>query len=68
MPATPLPWHQFNNGLTRPQDAAYIVHASNAYPKLVEALRFVITHHAPTNPLNPTDNARAILRGLGEDA
>lgn len=52
-PATPLPWKRVANGRvlsipdygqvtssdTYPRDAAYIVHACNAYPKLVEALR-----------------------------
>lgn len=47
------------------QDAAYLVHAANAYPKLVEALRIAAEQmgHGPYGM-----EARALLRELGEDA
>jgi len=57
-------------------DAAYIVHAANSYPKLVEALRSMIEAHsditegnlhsgAPARVAVKRD-ARALLRELGE--
>ena len=79
-PSTPLPWFNCSiswvqpgdkDSINSPQgnmrgDSEYALHAANAYPRLVEALRFVVTHNAPLNPLNPVDNAKAILRELGE--
>lgn len=47
------------------KDAAYIAHAANAYPKLIEALR----HCIRVSPLRDTpadDEAEALLRDLGE--
>lgn len=47
------------------QDAAYIAHAANAYPKLVRALSELVAF----SPNQPTcDAARALLRSLGEGA
>lgn len=50
------------------EDAAYIAHAANAYPKLVEALRAL--HKEAGDFYGTTKNmrkARALLRQLGED-
>ena len=41
------------------RDANAAVHAVNAYPKLVEALKEMVDGH-------PADNARALLKELGE--
>ena len=54
------------------EDAAYIVHACNAYPQLVAALRYCADNVAgcveerdiPSTVIR--DNARALLRSLGE--
>ena len=48
------------------QDAAYIVHAANSYPKLVTALQRIAG--APGRPAyhDMRDHARALLRDLGE--
>ena len=52
------------------QDAAYIVHAANAYPKLIEALR--VSLRVSSLPFDHADKRanperlRAILRELGE--
>ena len=43
-------------------NAAYIVHACNAYPRLVEALRDVVENPSETM----RDNAAIVLRSLGE--
>ncbi len=58
------------------QDAAYIVHACNAYPRLVEALGDILAvlSHDPDNARlaraiygnGAADKARALLRELGE--
>jgi hypothetical protein len=56
------------------KDAAYIAHAANAYPKLVEALRsgimsleaFVAIDRIPANNAGLRD-MRALLRELGEE-
>lgn len=45
------------------ENAAYIAHAANAYPKLVVALREI----ADGRDL-PMHEARELLRNLGEDA
>ena len=45
-------------------DAAYIVHACNNYPRLVEALRDMTRRDGPS--LSQVDAARAVLRELGE--
>ncbi len=92
-PATPLPWNVEDNGrlivapnTTLPRyrdsaaDAAYIAHAANAYPQLVEALRAMIEHPNPGAVADPMKrhkmqaeqiaacgNARALLRSLGEE-
>jgi hypothetical protein len=46
-------------------DAAYIVHAANSYPRLVEALKECVK---PANPdhAQACIDARALLRSLGE--
>ena len=44
----------------KPEDAAYIAHAANAYPKLVEALRDL------TGESGDYRAAEALLRELGE--
>lgn len=52
-------------------DAAYIVHACNAYPKLVEALRIMEIESREGGQWNHRDhneNCRAILAKLGEVA
>jgi hypothetical protein len=59
------------NGSTH-QDAAYIAHAANAYPKLVAALRLAAngldTTGQTTKQSNDARNhARALLRELGEE-
>ena len=64
---------------TTHDDAAYIVHACNAYPKLVEALRFVLNAsaktaaHCPdmewrTDAYRSVTEARALLARIGEGA
>jgi hypothetical protein len=50
-------------------DRAYIVHAANAYPELVAALRQLVTHMdaiVPATKQNARDNARSLLAKLGE--
>ena len=44
-------------------DAAYLVHAANAYPKLVELVRYLAAH---PGDLAQVDRAEALLRELGE--
>ena len=51
------------------EDAAYIAHACNAYPKLVEALREIVDPTGGWTNLR-VDNAKAaadLLRSLGEE-
>ena len=63
-PETPLPWTTEDAILPGTlQDAAYIAHAANAYPKLVEALREVIAGRYEAD----ASRARALLRELGEE-
>ena len=46
---------------------AYLVHAANAYPQLVEALRGMLPEYAPiTTDGFGRELARALLRELGE--
>ena len=47
------------------QFGRYIVHAANAYPKLVEALRLIV-NDAHTGHSAVSQDASAILRELGE--
>jgi hypothetical protein len=50
-------------------NAAYIVHACNAYPLLVGALRdiaFKCDQHAEDGPAPSSFEARALLEQLGE--
>jgi hypothetical protein len=62
------------NGATSDENAAYIVHAANAYPKLVEALRETLRdrltqanlHQLPPGIRARLESARALLRELGE--
>ena len=77
-PATPLPWTTNNSEVIYSQerggqkgavaeygyqrDAAYIVHACNAYPTMVEALRLVAARKA----IKPETMAAFLLRELGE--
>lgn len=55
-------------------NAAYIVHAANAYPQLIEALRDLADSHEALERergsmrATHTSNARTILRSLGENA
>ena len=54
----------------QPQDAAYIAHAANAYPKLVEALRVIAApfERADGNEFaRAQELTRALLRSLGEE-
>lgn len=69
-PATALPWDtlypatRFGLGATeREQNAAYAVHAANAYPKLVEALRL---GRGAEDHLKRQALLRTLLRKLGE--
>jgi hypothetical protein len=52
------------------QDAAYIVHAANSYPRLVEALRHLeqayANKHSPQHRDAARNEALSILRSLGE--
>ena len=87
-PATPLPWQAVQSDVrgygnprgivysdddTLPQDAAYIAHAANAYPRLVEALRAateisVALHHLAVNGhLLSDDWRRAMVERLVVD-
>lgn len=56
------------------QDASYIAHATNAYPKLVEALReLMLRCDGPEGICKDGDNiqthnAHGLLRELGEEA
>lgn len=49
---------------TRREDSQYIVHAANAYPKLVKALRFFAERSRFGAELA---RARELLAGLGEE-
>lgn len=65
-PATPLPWTSPAIGRN---DHPYMLHAANAYPKLVEALRQVLLFLPRDDAtLGQYRNAAALLRELGEDA
>ena len=84
-PSTSLPWEPIklpgHYGVVNEQDlrvcesqdsedAAYIVHAANAYPKLIEALR--VSLRVSSLPFDHADKRanperlRALLRELGE--
>lgn len=83
-PATPLPFsadEEFIRGAdgsdagameVSEQNMAYVVHAANAYPQLVEALRKLTAADACNYERETMryeglfDNARSILRDLGE--
>ena len=82
-PATPLPWRSeherallrfFNQGNTNEnarQNAAYLTHAANAYPRLVAALRAVSVAEVNGPMIHvtaQTEAAQALLRELGEEA
>lgn len=62
------------DGFYSDEDAAYIAHACNAYPELVEALRELERTCHPVNTVYSWDesqrkaiaNARALLAKLGE--
>jgi hypothetical protein len=54
------------------QDAAYIAHAANAYPKLVKALRQAIEdlafpNQGPSGAAPAMERISALLRSLGEE-
>ena len=53
-----------------PQDAAFIVHAANAYPKLVEALKALVeaVNDPDADSLYELAAAGSLLRSLGEEA
>jgi hypothetical protein len=49
------------------KDAAYLIHAANAYPTLVATLRQIAERVPPhVNGDGATESARAVLRALGE--
>ena len=50
------------------RNAAYIVHAANAYPRLVAALRRTHARLAAYGTSDAADQALALLRELGEVA
>ena len=52
-------------GGIKPENAAYLTHAANAYPKLVQALRPMIEGTAFITDAQ-VETARALLRELGE--
>lgn len=61
-PATPLPWNEgdvFNDICLGSSDVDFIVHACNAYPKLVAAL---LRH----NVLIPDKETIVLLKEMGE--
>lgn len=78
-PASPLPW-TWNDGQVRDangqdcdapakslENISYMIHASNAYPKLVEALRrFSDRSDEDVNHFGRADDAGKLLRELGE--
>lgn len=52
-----------------PENAAYIAHAANAYPKLVEALKNIAANEWDANGATATGKSvRALLREVGEAA
>lgn len=69
-PATPLPWDKRTNVsgnpdlVARMQDEKYRLHASNSYPKLVEALRQIAK--PALGGKQQQYAAQEILRELGE--
>ena len=64
-PATSLPWPGLipEPNFAR-QDAAYIVHAANAYPKLVKYIKQLTDPDCFKDVAE--EEARALLRELGE--
>lgn len=61
-PATPLPWKSAGHFVAMEKDAAYIVHAANAYPGLIKTLLLIASKEA----VKPDVAAATILRELGE--
>lgn len=63
----------YGQGIMPREEGEYLVHAGNAYPKLVEALQ-ALNKRRPCNCLDPDRRecdycgARTLLRELGEDA
>lgn len=47
-----------------PQNAAFIVHAANAYPRAIELLQYCASHAGIGNPLK--GSIQEFLRSLGE--
>ena len=57
-------------GPDKHKHAAYIVHACNAYPQLVEAMRSIVDNDPTLQRQarqDSIDRASALLRSLGED-
>lgn len=72
-PATALPWSRKDGHYhhVRTEDIDYFIHAANAYPKLVEALRTLTDSLAWEERRSGTtysgaDTAHLLLRSLGE--
>lgn len=77
-PATPLPWKSVSGCLNpdfsmtldpsvHTADTAYIAHAANAYPRLVEAVRGLLAKDGWGVRTAGEQPARALLRELGEE-
>ena len=66
-PATPLPWH--TEAMLAGQDAAYIAHAANAYPRLVKKGQALLRSIEPALTMSMAEvEFRALLREIGEEA
>ncbi len=81
-PATPLPWvaegHHVTNAdpnttmyivvkrASPRENAAYLAHAANAYPRLVESLAAIAGQEGPGTYTPEGSAARALLNELGE--
>lgn len=65
-PTTPLPWKQADGHFQHVtgDDLAYIIHAANAYPRLVGELRRICDELGPI--LGGKGLSNALLRELGE--
>ena len=64
VPATPLPWDAVED--LQKEDADYIVHAANAYPKLIEALQLALPL-LENEDYPEAQDLVALLRSLGEE-
>lgn len=65
-PTTPLPWKQADGHFQHVtgEDLAYIIHAANAYPRLVAELRRLCVEIPAQLGAPPMKNA--LLREIGE--